>query len=496
MSKEIVLKMENIVKTFPGVRALDGVNLTISKGTVHGLMGENGAGKSTLMKVLMGIYIPDEGTVEFKGSTLKVHGTADALNAGISMIHQELSPIPDMTVAENIFLGREPSKMGFVNESALYKKCDELLKNLELDLNSHDKMKTLSTGSIQMVEIAKAVSYSSDVVIMDEPTSAITESEVERLFAIIERLRKRGTAIIYITHKMDEVFKICDECTVLRDGQYVGTDLSENLDDDKLIKMMVGRDVGQVFPKVEVEEFGDVVLEVENLSDGKSFSGVSFKLRKGEILGFAGLMGAGRSEVMETLFGIRKKVEGTVKLNGKLIDIKNPKEAINNKIGFLTEDRKGNGCFLPLDLKDNMIMPDLKTYNGFASIINNTKVLKECEDQREKLQIKTPSLNQTINNLSGGNQQKVLVARWLLMDPDILIIDEPTRGIDVGAKSEIHKLMTDMVLNGKAVIMISSELPEVLGMSDRVMVMHEGRLTGELAREEATQERIMEFATK
>lgn len=495
MSSEVVLKMNNIVKTFPGVKALDGVNLVVEKGTVHGLMGENGAGKSTLMKILIGIFKQDSGTMEFKGQPLTITSTADALNAGISMIHQELSPVPEMTVAENIFLGREPSRFGMVNEKQLYKQTDELLAELEINLDSHELMKNLSTAYIQMVEIAKAISYDSDLVIMDEPTSAITDKEVAQLFKMIRRLKAKGVAIIYITHKMDEVFEITDACTVLRDGQYIGAELSENLTSDQLITMMVGREVNQIFPKVEVESFGDVILKVEGLSDGKSFKDVSFELRKNEILGFAGLMGAGRSEVMETIFGVREKTAGRVWIHGKEVDIKSPQDAIAHKVGFLTEDRKRSGCFLPLSVADNIIMSDLRTYDNNLKLTDEKLVAKKCEEQREKLRIKTPSIHQIINNLSGGNQQKVLVARWLLMDPDILIIDEPTRGIDVGAKSEIHKIMSELAGKGKAIIMVSSELPEVLGMSDRVVVMHEGHITGELAREEATQERIMEFAT-
>lgn len=487
--------MNNIVKTFPGVKALDGVNLEVEKGTVHGLMGENGAGKSTLMKILIGIYKKDSGTLEFKGKPLEINSTADALNSGISMIHQELSPVPEMTVAENIFLGREPGRYGMVDEKQLYKQTDELLAELEIKLDSHEKMKNLSTAYMQMVEIAKAISYDSDLVIMDEPTSAITEKEVAQLFKMIRKLKEKDVAIIYITHKMDEVFEITDACTVLRDGQYIGSDLSENLTDDKLITMMVGREVNQIFPKIDVESFGDVILEVKNLSDGKTFKNVSFKLRKNEILGFAGLMGAGRSEVMETIFGYREMTEGEIWLNGEKIDINSPKDAIEFGIGFLTEDRKRTGCFLPLSVADNIIMSDLKNYDSGIGLMDEKKVKAACEEQRRILRIKTPSIEQIINNLSGGNQQKVLIARWLLMNPDILIIDEPTRGIDVGAKSEIHKIMSELAGKGKAIIMVSSELPEVLGMSDRVMVMHEGHITGELAREEATQERIMEFAT-
>ncbi|GMQ58994.1 sugar ABC transporter ATP-binding protein [Vallitalea sediminicola] len=496
MSSDIILKMKNITKTFPGVKALDNVSLEVKKGTVHGLMGENGAGKSTLMNILIGILQQDTGEIEFKGEKLNIKTTADALNAGISMIHQELSPIPDMTVAENLFLGREPSKWGMVNEKKLYKKTKELLNELGITIDPHKKMRNLSTAYIQLVEIAKAISYNSDLIIMDEPTSAITEREVLQLFNMIKKLTAKGVAVIYITHKMDEVFQITDECTVFRDGQYIGTGLSSELTSGQLISMMVGREVNQIFPKIEVEKFGEVLLEVKNLCHEEYFQDISFNVRAGEILGFAGLMGAGRSEVMETVFGINKSVSGEIYVNGKKVKIKSPKDAIKHGIGLLTEDRKRTGLFLPLSVSDNTIMSDLNTYANNIGIVNEKKVNSACLMQKDNLKIKTPSIAQTINNLSGGNQQKVLIARWLLMNPDILIIDEPTRGIDVGAKSEIHKLMSQLAKQGKAIIMISSELPEVLGMSDRIIVMHEGRITGELARDEANQEEIMKYATK
>jgi len=496
MNSENLLTLENITKTFPGVKALDNAKLNIKKGTVHGLMGENGAGKSTLMKIIIGVLKPDSGNIEFKGKSLKIKNPAEALNIGISMIHQELSPIPEMTVAENIFLGREPTKFGLVDESKLYENTYELLKKLEINLDPYKKMRELTTAYMQMVEIAKSISYNSDLIIMDEPTSAITEKEVGQLFKIIRKLKKSGVSIIYISHKMDEIFDITDECTIFRDGRFIGTELSEKLTTDDLISMMVGRKVNKIFPKEEHNDFGDVILEVKNLSCKGKFENVSFKIKKGEILGFAGLMGAGRSEVMETIFGITPKTGGEVYIHGKLVDIKKPKDAIDLGIGFLTEDRKGTGLFLPLSVADNTILSDLKNYDNSLKLIDEVKVTKICEEQRKRLRIKTPSIHQQVGNLSGGNQQKVLLARWLLMDPDILIIDEPTRGIDVGAKSEIHKIMSDLSKTGKAIIMVSSELPEIIGMSDRVMVMHEGHLSGELERKEVTQEKIMAYASK
>jgi len=496
MKSDVILKMTNVTKTFPGVKALDKMHLEVKKGTVHGLMGENGAGKSTMMKILIGIFQPDSGEIEFKGKPLKVRGPKDAMDAGLSMIHQELSPIPDMTVAENIFLGREPVKYGLVNEKELYIMTEKLLKELNINVDPHKKMYELSTAYIQLVEIAKAVSYDADLVIMDEPTSAITDKEVGQLFDIIRKLTAKGVAVIYITHKLDEVFQITDECTVFRDGQYIGHGHSADMTSQELISMMVGREVNQIFPKIDVEEFGDVLLEVKNLCHETYFKDVSFKVRAGEIVGFAGLMGAGRSEVMETIFRMNKPASGEIFVKGEKVTFNSPKDAMDHGLGLLTEDRKRTGLFLPLSVAENTIMSDLVSYKTPLGMIDEKKISENCEDQKLKLKIKTPSIHQIISNLSGGNQQKVLIARWLLMNPDILIIDEPTRGIDVGAKSEIHKLMSKLAAQGKAIIMVSSELPEVLGMSDRIYVMHEGHITGELSRAEATQESVMEFATK
>ncbi|WP_094552067.1 sugar ABC transporter ATP-binding protein [Petroclostridium xylanilyticum] len=496
MTKEYILEMSNISKSFPGVKALDNVQLKIRKGTVHALMGENGAGKSTLMKILAGIYQPDDGTIIFKGNQIEVKNPHDALKYGISMIHQELSPIPHMTVAENIFLGREPliGKTGLVDKKKMVEDAKELLEKLEMhDINPTALMHQLSIAKTQQVEIAKAISYDSDLIIMDEPTSAITEVEVEHLFKIVRNLRDKGVAIIFITHKMDEVFKIVDEITVFRDGQYIGTELAENLNKEKLIEMMVGREITQMFPK-EPAEIGEVILSVKNLTKSGLFENVSFDLRKGEILGFAGLMGAGRTEVMESIFGIRKADQGEVYIKGEKVEINTPRDAIKRKMAFLTEDRKLTGVFLPLAVRDNIVVSCIdKFINGL--FLNKKKIEEVCQQEKDKLAIKTPNMDQKIKNLSGGNQQKVLISRWLLTDPDILILDEPTRGIDVGAKSEIHRLMSKLAQQGKAVIMISSELPEILGMSDRILVMHEGKITGELDRFEATQEKVLEYAT-
>ena len=492
--QEVILRMQNIRKTFPGVVALDNVNLDVRSGTVHSLMGENGAGKSTLMKCLIGMYTPDEGTVELAGDIVRFKDTKDGLEHGISMIHQELSPVPEMMVAENIWLGREPrGPLGLLSPSAMFRKTRELFDEWKIDIDPRARMKDLTVSKQQMVEIAKAISYDAKIIIMDEPTSAIPEREVAHLHGMIKRLTDFGVAIIYITHKMDEVFRISDDITVFRDGKHVGSYPAKELDRDKLIKLMVGRELTDLFPKEEAE-IGEVVLSVKGLNRGTVVKDVSFELRRGEILGLAGLMGAGRTEVLETIFGIEKADSGKVVLNGKTLRIKQPSDAIRAGMALLTEDRKLNGIMGVLSVRDNITAAALPRYSphGFLRV---GEMRKDSEDQREKLRIKTPSLSQLIKNLSGGNQQKALISRWLLTVPDVLMIDEPTRGIDVGAKSEIHRLMSMLAQEGKAIIMVSSELPEVLGMSDRILVMHEGRISGELSREEANQESVMHLAT-
>jgi inositol transport system ATP-binding protein len=493
MDSEYVLTMEGISKQFPGVRALSNVKLNARKGTVHALMGENGAGKSTLMKCLIGIYTPDSGTITFKGEKLHITNTHYALSKGISMIHQELSPIPQMTVAENIYLGREPVAWnGLVDMRKMNRMATELLDRLHIMIKPTAKMCELSIANIQLAEIAKAVSYNSDLIIMDEPTSAITEAEVEGLFRIIKSLKAQGCAVIYITHKMDEVFKITDEVTVFRDGQYIGTEATANLTGAVLIEKMVGRTLTDMFHK-ETTDMGSVFLDVQNLS-GKGFRNVSFQVKRGEILGIAGLMGAGRTELMEAVFGVTRSHGGAVSINGKAVKIKSPADAIGGGMALLTEDRKLTGLYLNASVRENMFIANINKYM-LGPFIRFRKIEKDCERMRGLMRIKTPSLMEIIKNLSGGNQQKVLISRWLLTGPDLLILDEPTRGIDVGAKSEIYRLMTEFVRSGKAIIMISSELPEVLGMSDRIMVMHEGDKIGELSRGEATQEKILQMAT-
>ncbi|MCH9297974.1 inositol transport system ATP-binding protein [Pantoea allii] len=489
------LEAEGISKFFPGVKALNNVSLRVRSGTVHALMGENGAGKSTLMKCLIGIYRPDQGTIKIKGEPVQFRDTMDALRSGISMIHQELNLVPHMTVAENIWLGREPVKFGFVDHAQLNKETQALLNRLNIKLKADSMVGELSIASQQMVEIAKAVSWNSDIVIMDEPTSALTETEVAHLFTIIRDLRQQGKAIIYISHKMDEIFAITDEISIFRDGNWVGSDITSEYTRQSLITKMVGRELTQLFPKFN-NAIGEEVLTVRNLTCKDRFSEVSFSVRRGEILGVAGLVGAGRSEVMETLFGMTHFDSGEILIDGVPVTIDSPSAAIEKGMAFLTEDRKKSGLFLVLSVLENMSIVNMPEYSGKSGFVSHVKMAQDCMDQIRRLNIKTPTMDQIINNLSGGNQQKVLIARWLLAQPKILILDEPTRGIDVGAKAEIYRLISELANRGVAIIMVSSELPEILGMSDRIMVMHGGRITGILNKEEADQETILSLASE
>jgi len=489
------LEAEGISKFFPGVKALDNVSLRVRPGTVHALMGENGAGKSTLMKCLIGMYRPDKGTIKIKGEPVQFQDTMDALRSGISMIHQELNLVPYMTVAENIWLGREPMKFGFVDHARLNQKTQELLNRLNIRLKADRMVGELSIASQQMVEIAKAVSWDSDIVIMDEPTSALTETEVAHLFTIIRELREQGKAIIYISHKMDEIFNITDEVSIFRDGTWIASDQTAKYTRQSLITQMVGRELTQLFPKFN-SAIGEEVLTVRNLTCKDRFTDVSFSVRRGEILGVAGLVGAGRSEVMESLFGMESFDSGEILIDGVPVTIDSPSTAIEKGMAFLTEDRKKSGLFLVLSVMENMSIVNMPEYSGKSGFVSHVKMAQDCMDQIRRLNIKTPTMDQIINNLSGGNQQKVLIARWLLAQPKILILDEPTRGIDVGAKAEIYRLISELANRGVAIIMVSSELPEILGMSDRVMVMHGGRITGILDKEEADQETILSLASE
>lgn len=475
---EYILEMTDIVKDFPGVRALGGVELKLRPGTVHALMGENGAGKSTLMKCLIGIYHKTSGTIRFRGKEVDFKGPLEALQSGISMIHQELSPVLERPVSENVWLGREPYKGFCIDHKKMREDTIELFKEMDLNIDPDEKMGNLTVAQMQMVEICKAVSFHPDVMILDEPTSSLTESEVAHLFQIIRKLRSEGCALIYISHKMDEIFQICDEMTTLRDGQFVGHDFAKDTTVDQLITKMVGREVANMFPKTDCE-IGEVVFEVENLCAGKQVKNVSFDVRRGEIVGFAGLVGAGRTETVETIFGMRRRDSGRVLKGGKELTIHSPQDAIREHIALLTEDRRGNGIIGIRSIKDNTILANLPAY-GFP--INHKKINEDTDKYVKAMNTKTPSNDQLIMYLSGGNQQKVLIGRWLLTDPDVLIVDEPTRGIDVGAKAEIHTLISKLAGEGKAVVLISSELPEVMGMADRIVAMYEGEVTGVVER--------------
>ena len=495
---DYVLEMRDITKSFPGVKALDGMNLKVRPGTVHVLVGENGAGKSTLMKILSGVYTIDGGEIVFKGERLGGQDTGAALERGISMIHQELSPILDMTIAENVFLGREPSRgtgvfKYFVDFDRMFADTQALMDRLGLPYRPRTKMRDLSIAATQLIEISKAISREAQLVIMDEPTSAISDTEVAMLFRQIADLKKNGVAIVYITHKMDEIFQIADDITVMRDGQFVAANPASHYDVNTLIAQMVGRTISNIFPKEEVP-IGEEVLAVRGLTRDGVFSDVSFTVRRGEIVGLAGLIGAGRTEVCRAVFGLDPIDAGEVVLDGQAVAIRSPSDAIARGIAMVSEDRKAEGLVLCRSVGENISLSNLAK---FAPKLFLREGAEAAEGSRmiELLQIKTPNAAMISENLSGGNQQKIVIAKWLLGDVKLLILDEPTRGIDVGSKSEIHRLMVQLARQGLAIVMISSELPEVLGMSDRVFVMGAGRITGELKRSEANQENIMRLAT-
>lgn len=492
---EYILEMENITKSFPGVKVLQGVTLQIQAGEVHALMGENGAGKSTLMKILMGIYTADEGSMKMHGRPMVNKGPKDAMQHGISMIHQELNPVMDMMVFENVFMGREPrTAMRRVDKRRMIAETRRLLADLNIAIDALAYMRDLSVAQCQLIEIVKAISVGAKVIIMDEPTSAITDREVDTLFEQIARLRQQGVAMIYISHKMDEIFRICDRITVLRDGQFIGCDEARNLGQQTLIRMMVGRDITDVFPKADAE-IGEVILEAKDIQLGRKVRDVSFQLRRGEVLGIAGLVGAGRSELVETIFGIRHKTGGQIFKNGWELRITHPRHAIRNGIALITEDRKTTGLDLIASVQDNITMASLGRVSR-GGLLHKNQEKKAARRYIQALRVKAPDEKVLAGNLSGGNQQKVVIAKWLMTEPDVIILDEPTRGIDVGAKRDIYLLIGEFVKQGKAVIMISSEIPEIMGLSDRVLVMAGGRLTGELTREEFSQERIMTYAAQ
>ena len=499
---EYVLEMEGVCKSFPGVKALDHAQLKLRPGKVHALMGENGAGKSTLMKCMFGIYKMDEGQIRINGEPVTIHDPMDALHKGIAMVHQELQPIPARTVGENIFLGRYPMKktLGFiptVDHKKMYADTADLLKKVRMNFDPKQKVGELSVSQMQSVEIAKAVSANCRVLILDEPTSSLTSNEVEALFRIIEDLKAENVAVVYISHKMDEILRIADEVTIMRDGQYVGNWPAEELTTDKIITRMVGRELTNLYPKRENVP-GEVVFEVKDFTSihPRSFRHASFQLRKGEILGVGGLVGAQRTELMEGIFGIRAHTTGQVFYKGKEMKINRPKDAIDQGIALLTEDRRASGIMGVLSVADNISIASLNQYLDYGVMINGKKVEKLVQDNVKKMNIKTPSSKTLIKSLSGGNQQKVLIGRWLANNPDVLILDDPTRGIDVGAKYEIYCIIAELAKEGKSIIMISSEMGELIGMSDRIMVMCDGRITGFVEGEEATQENIMALATQ
>ncbi|MGI6777617.1 MAG: sugar ABC transporter ATP-binding protein [Acetivibrionales bacterium] len=495
---EVLVLMEGIEKTFPGVHALSDCRFELLSGEVHALVGENGAGKSTLMKVLTGVYKKDAGRIYYKGNEVDIPNPKAAQDLGISIIHQEFNLMPHLTVAENIFIGREPRKgVKFVlDQKRINEKTQELLDIMHMDLDPRTKVSELTVAKQQMVEIIKAISYNSEVLIMDEPTAALSESEINELFGIIRKLRNKGVGIIYISHRMGELKRICDRVTVMRDGCYIDTVPIKEVTIDRIISMMVGRQIYETSRAVTGSSDREIVLEVKNLNRGKTIKNVGFNLRKGEILGFAGLMGAGRTEVARAVFGADRIDSGEIFVNGEKVHIRSPKDAIKYGIGYMSEDRKRYGLALNMDVEANIVLATYKKFLGLFGWVNSKKTSSEAEHFVDALKIKTPGLKQKVKYLSGGNQQKVVVAKWLARDSSILIFDEPTRGIDVGAKSEIYKLLNDLAESGKSIIMISSELPEIIRMSHRIVVMCEGRITGELNAYDATQERIMQFATR
>jgi inositol transport system ATP-binding protein len=493
MNQQYILRAENISKSFPGVKALDNVQISIERGKVHAVLGENGAGKSTLMKILIGMLAPDSGEIYYKGERIKFTSVHDAIKTGLSMIHQELLPFPELSIAENIFMGNEPTSKfpGWINQKEMNKSAALLMNKLGSKVRVTKAMKELSIAEMQMAEIAKAISNKAEIIIMDEPTSALSNREIDILFGIIEELKLQGIAIIYISHKMDEILRISDTITIMRDGKYITSCNKSELDHNQLIALIVGRELSSIFDKQEISP-GEIVLSVAGLT-GAKFKEINFNVRRGEILGIAGLMGSGRTEIVNAIYGLKKIIKGDIVIKGKKVTIRSPRDAIKNSIGLVSEDRKKFGLVLSSSVKHNITISSLsKCSNG--PFLNLKKENEIVDEQIQKLSIKTSSPDQIVNFLSGGNQQKIVISKVLLNDADIIIFDEPTRGIDIGAKSEIYRLMTQLVKEGKSIILISSELTEILGMSDRILVIHEGAIKVELSKAEATQELIMKHA--
>ncbi|MGF0039882.1 sugar ABC transporter ATP-binding protein [Peptoniphilaceae bacterium SGI.131] len=495
--QDYLLEMRNINKSFPGVKALDQAQLMVKPGTVHALMGENGAGKSTLMKVLFGIYKADSGEVFINGQRVNFSGPKDALENGVAMVHQELNQVMKRDVADNMLLGRFPTKGGFfIDQKKMYKYCDEVLKDIGININPRTITENLSVAQRQLVEIGKAVSYNAKILVLDEPSSSLTDQEVEILFSIIDKLKNRGVGIIYISHKMDEILRISDQVTIMRDGQWIATEDAVNLTTDKIISLMVGRNVDNVYPPKTNKPEGEL-LRVENLSGlyPPKVENASFNLRKGEILGISGLVGARRTELVETLFGLRTKESGEIYLNNKKIENRNTKEAIRNGFALVTEERRATGIFPMESITFNTVIANLDKYiKGIA--LSNTAMNKATQEGIDSLRTKTPSTKTQIRSLSGGNQQKVILSRWLLTEPEVLLLDEPTRGIDVGAKYEIYQLIINLANQGKGIIVISSEMPELFGICDRIMVMSNGRVAGIDDVKNLNNEKVMALATK
>ena len=489
--------MIDITKTFPGVVALDKAKLEVREGSVHSLMGENGAGKSTLMKCLFGVYIEDSGNIYISGEKVNFKNSKQALENGVAMVHQELNQVLEQTVMDNIWLGRFPTTGGIINKKKMYEDTKKIFEELNLNIKPDEKISKLSVSQRQMIEIAKAYSFNAKILVLDEPTSSLTEEEVKRLFEIIDKLKKKGCGIIYISHKMEEILKISDDVTIMRDGKWIATEKAENLDIDKIIKLMVGRDMTHRFPD-KINKPKDTILDVRNLTSfyAPGITNVSFDLRKGEILGVAGLVGSGRTELLETLFGIKKIKSGEITLHSRKIENSNPRQAIRNGFALLTEERRSTGIFGGLSIKFNSVISNIKGYSKFG-YLNDQKMEKDTKWVIDSMNVKTPSQKTQIKTLSGGNQQKVILGRWLLTDPEILMLDEPTRGIDVGAKFEIYQLILELASRDKAVIMVSSEMTELLGICDRIAVMSNGQMAGIIENDEnITQEEILKLASK
>ncbi|MFM4861999.1 galactose/methyl galactoside ABC transporter ATP-binding protein MglA [Aeromonas media] len=493
---EWLLEMIDVSKSFPGVKALDNVNLRVRPHSVHALMGENGAGKSTLLKCLFGIYEKDQGKIFFKGEEINFTSSKEALENGVSMVHQELNLVLQRTVMDNMWLGRYPTKGWFIDHGKMYDDTKRIFDELDIDIDPRVKVGTLSVSQMQMIEIAKAFSYDAKIVIMDEPTSSLTEKEVNHLFKIINKLKDKGCGIVYISHKMEEIFQLCDEITILRDGQWVATQPLEGMTMDQIIGMMVGRELTQRFPE-KTNQPKEVILEVERLTakNQPSIKDVSFNLHKGEILGIAGLVGAKRTDIVETLFGIRDHSDGVIKLHGKEVANRNAHEAIQNGFALVTEERRSTGIYSRLDIAFNSLIANMDSYKGSMGLLSDNKMKSDTQWVIDSMRVKTPTQQTQIGSLSGGNQQKVIIGRWLLTQPEILMLDEPTRGIDVGAKFEIYQLILELAKKDKGIIIISSEMPELLGITDRIMVMSNGRVAGIVNTKETDQSEILRLAS-